>query len=173
MQMPGVAIYFVRDLWQQVAGAVTGMEDFEQETFTTLNLSLPYRTGNRFVVSGTSFVQIVSAPEFLNSGNVIGVCDFEAGLTVTFPGSASGMAFGFDYTSIDDWQLSFNGTPMSIPRGRDRFVGVVLYPQTATQFTVSGPRNGQCGLWMDNIAYIAAWAPATPTSTPERPTTTP
>ncbi|HEY3474633.1 MAG TPA: hypothetical protein VGK56_08490, partial [Anaerolineales bacterium] len=167
VQMPGVATYFVQDLWEQVAGAATGIEDFEQDPAANRNLPLPYQTGNRFVLNGMSLVQIVSAPELLNSGNAIGVCDFEDGLTFTFPDGAAVMAFGFDYTSFDDWRLSFNGIPTPFPRGRDRFVGVVLYPQTATHFTLSGPRNGQCGLWVDNIAYVVSWTPSTPTSTPE------
>jgi hypothetical protein len=165
-EMPGVAMYFERVLWEQVAGALTGMEDFEQDPSASGNLPLPYRSGNRLVLSGTSLVQILSDPEFLNSGNLAGVCGFEEGLTFTFPDGTAAMAFGFDYTSFDEWQLSFNGVPASLPRGRDRFVGVVLYPQTATQFTLTGARDGQCGLWVDNVAYVAAWAPSTPTSTP-------
>jgi hypothetical protein len=165
-EMPGVAIYFEKVLWEQAAGPATGIEDFEQDPSAARNLSLTYRSGNRFLLSGASLAQIVRAPEFLDSGNLIGVCHFEDGLTFTFPDGAGVMAFGFDYTSSDDWRLSFNGAPASLPRGRARFVGVVLYPQTAAQFTVSGLRNGQCGMWVDNVTYVAAWAPATPTSTP-------
>jgi hypothetical protein len=165
--MPGAAIYFERVLWEQVAGAATGLEDFEQDPAATRNLPLPYRSGNRLLLSGTSLVQILSDPEFLDSGNLVSVCEFEEGLTFTFPDGTAAMAFGLDYTSFDDWRLSFNGVPAPLPQGRDRFVGVVLYPQTATQFTLSGRRNGQCGLWVDNVAYIAAWAPSTPTPTPQ------
>ena len=160
-------VYFQRDLWESVIGEYFGVEDFEKEPFDYAELSFPYFTGNRFLLTGTSTAQILGAPELLDSGNLIHFRDFEQGLTFTFPNDATVTAFGFDYTSSEDWLLTFDQILTPLPRGRNRFVGVVLRQNAITQFILSGPQTAQGGLSVDNIVYFRPWAPVTSTPTVE------
>jgi hypothetical protein len=160
-------VYFQRDLWESAAGGPFGIEDFEKDPFDYGELPFPYFTGNRFILTGTSTAQILLAPELLASGNLIHFRDFEQGLTFTFPNDAAVTAFGFDYTSSEDWLLTFNHILTPLSRGRNRFVGVVMRQDETRQFVLSGPQTAQGGLSVDNIMYATFYLPSTPTSTPE------
>jgi hypothetical protein len=172
-QFTTYSVYFQRELWESVTGNFLGIEDFEREPFDYAELNFPYLTGNRLILTGTSTAQILLAPELLDSGNLIHFRDFEQGLTFTFPNDANVTAFGFDYTSSEDWLLTFNQILTPLPRGRNRFVGIVLNQDMITQFTLSGPQTAQGGLSVDNIVYFRPWVPSTSTSTPTQESGTP
>jgi hypothetical protein len=153
-EFPGYTVYWERSLWKNAAGEVSGLEDFEKDRSDYGELGFPYFTGNRFILTGTSAAQILSAPELLPSGNLIHFRDWEEGLTFTFPNDMTVTAFGFDYASNEDWRLSFNSIDIPIPNGRNRFLGVLLRQEPVKQFTFFGPPYAQGGLSVDNISYI-------------------
>ncbi len=165
-------VYYDRDLWESVTGGPFGVEDFEKDPLDYGQLPFPYLTGNRFILTGTSLAHIYLAPELIDSGNLIHFRDFEQGLIFTFPNDTEVVAFGFDYASSEDWLLTYNQILIPLPRGRNRFVGVLMRQDAARQFMLSGPQTAQGGLSMDNITYVTpypsipvTWIPVTPTST--------
>jgi hypothetical protein len=168
---PSHTVYFDRALWESVTGQPSGGEDFEKEPFASAELTFPYVTGNRFLLDGTSTAQILTAPELLDSGKLLHFRDFERGLTFTFPDHGPVIAFGFDYTSSEDWVLTFNQILTPLPRGQSRFVGIVMSGDSVSQFTLSGPQTAQGGLSMDNVVYVESYifipSTSTSTSTPE------
>ena len=152
-QFPDYTVYWERGLWENAVGETTALEDFEKDRSDYGELGFPYFTGNRFILTGTSAAQILSAPELLPSGNLIHFRDWEQGLTFTFPNDMSVTAFGFDYASSEDWRVSLDSIDIPIPNGRNRFMGIVLREGTVKQFTFLGPPYAQGGLSIDNIAY--------------------
>lgn len=168
--IPWYTVYFQRDLWQNLIGSATGVEDFEQEPFGGTELSLPYITRNRFILRGTSAAQILRAPELLDSGNLIHFRDVEQGMIITFPDNAFIAAFGFDYTSSEDWVLTFNQFQMPLAVGDNQFIGVIMQQIYVTEFNLSGLPGAQQGIAVDNITYLAVspvFVPSTSTATAE------
>ena len=152
-EFPDYTVYWERGLWENAVGETTPLEDFEKDRSDYGELVFPYFTGNRFILTGTSAAQILSAPELLPSGNLIHFRDWEQGLTFTFPNDMSVTAFGFDYASSEDWRVSLDSIDIPIPNGRNRFMGIVLREGTVKQFTFLGPPYAQGGLSIDNISY--------------------
>ena len=152
-EFPDYTVYWERGLWENAVGETTALEDFEKDRSDYGELGFPYFTGNRFILTGTSAAQILSAPELLPSGNLIHFRDWEQGLTFTFPNDMSVTAFGFDYASSEDWRVSLDSIDIPIPNGRNRFMGIVLREGTVKQFTFLGPPYAQGGLSIDNISY--------------------
>jgi len=150
---PPVAIYWSRTLWEEAVGKKYAIEDFEKERAVYEELSFPYFTGNELILNGKSVAQILIAPELLPSQNLLQLGDWGQGLKFTLPYGAASTVLGFDYASQEEWQLAVLNIDIILPRGRNQFVGVVLYEGPAKEFKLTGPNASQGGLFVDNISY--------------------
>ena len=151
---PPVAIYWSRALWEEAVGKNYAIEDFEKDRADYSELSFPYFTGNDLILNGKSVAQLLIAPELLPSQNLLHLSDWGQGLKFTFPYDAASTVLGFDYASQEEWQLTVLNIDIILPRGRNQFVGVVLYEGPAKEFKLTGPNTPQGGLFVDNISYI-------------------
>lgn len=156
---PNSAVYDQRQVWESAVGKTVVSEDFEKDIPGLGELQFPYRTGNGFLLSGKSDAQILVAPELLESGNFLHFRAWEQGLTFTFPDDRAVTAFGFDYTTSEEWQwqLIFNNVKnvnIILPSGRNQFMGIILYQNSSAKFTLAGFGFAQGGLSIDNISYI-------------------
>ena len=143
-----------RTLWESEAGETFVIEDFEHDSIDYTELDLPYMTENGFLFKGKSHAQMLNGTELLPSGNLLHFRDWEQGLTITFPNDGAARAFGFDYTTNEEWRLTFNKVEITLPTGRNMFVGIILSEEFPKGFTLSSREYAQGGLSIDNILYI-------------------
>ena len=144
-------------MWESIVGKKLLNEDFEKDIYAPGNLQFPYRTGNGFLLSGKSEAQFLHVPELLESRNYLHLLSGEQGLTFTFPDHRAVTAFGFDYTTSEEWQLTFNSVDnlyAILPTGKNQFMGVILYQTSSAKFTLAGFGFAQGGLSVDNISYL-------------------
>ena len=147
-------IYWKRELWESAISGNTFIEDFENDSGDYGELSFPYLTGNGFLLNGESSAQIFNDNSLLASGNLIHFRDWANGLRFSFPNNAVAGAFSFDYKASETWQLAFNDSVITIPRGRNRFIGIVVHNFFPGDFVFFSFENAQGGLSIDNISYI-------------------
>ncbi|HEY3474636.1 MAG TPA: hypothetical protein VGK56_08505 [Anaerolineales bacterium] len=146
--------YFVREIWESAVGRPVVTEDFENEMAEPGELTLPYKTGNGFVLDGNGFAQILSAPELLSSGNLLHFRAGGQGLTFVFPENRTVPAFAFDYTTSENWRLTINDFDVYLPSGKNKFIGIILFQNVTLRFTLSNLDITQVGLSIDNISYV-------------------
>ena len=147
-------VYDQRQVWESTVSKTVLSEDFEKDGHGFGELQFPYRTGNGFLLSGKSSAQILAAPELLESGNFLHFRAWDQGMTFTFPDDRAVIAFGFDYTTSEDWQLTVINLNVILPRGRNQFVGIILHQNSSTKFNLVSSSFAQGGLSVDNISYI-------------------
>jgi hypothetical protein len=150
-------LYSQRQPWESIVGKKVLKEDFEKDIYARGDLQFPYRTGNGFLLSGKSDAQFQYVPELLESRNFLHLLSGEQGLTFTFPDDRVVTAFGFDYTTSEEWQLTFNSAGnlyAILPTGKNQFMGVILYQNSSAKFTLTGFGFPQGGLSVDNISYV-------------------
>jgi len=147
-------IYDQRQVWESAVGKVIVSEDFETDSQGPVELQFPYVTGNRFLLSGKSEAEILNAPKLLESGNLLNFRAWGQGLTFVFPDDSAVTAFGFDYSTAEEWQLRVNNANLVIISGKNQFVGVILFQNPITEFTLVSSAFEQGGLSMDNISYV-------------------
>ena len=143
-----------RTLWESAVGETFVIEGFEHDSIDYRELGLPYMTENGFLFNGKSHAQMLNGTELLPSGNLLHFRDWEQGLTITFPDDRAARAFGFDYTTNEEWRLTFNNVEITLPTGRNMFVGIILSQDFPKGFTLSSHEHAQGGLSVDNISYI-------------------
>ena len=156
---PSFTVYRDRALWENAIDGIVQIEDFEKETMDYGELTLPYYTGNGFLLSGGSSAQILHDPSLIDDGNHIHFRDWETGLTFRFPNSRFVSSFSFDYKASESWQLRFANAAITLPHGRNRFLGIVMKENFPNEFNLFSLANAQGGLTVDNIAYIPANLP--------------
>jgi len=150
------------------------MEDFEQDPVSLRPLSVPYKSGNGFLINGNGYPEIINFPQLPMTGNMLHFRDWEQGTTLTFPEGQSVRAFGLDYTTPEEWVLTFGNFNIPLPAARNGFVGFVFYENFPLEFGLSSSADFQGGLLLDNIAYVPPYIPSTSTTTPTiSPTPTP
>lgn len=159
-------IYWKRDLWENAVKGDTFTEDFENDSGDYGELSFPYLTGKGLLLNGDSSAQILSDGGLLSSGKFIHFRDRGKGLSFTFPNNAAAGVFGFDYESSEIWQLSFNDSLITLPKGRNRFIGIVIHNFPPGGFVLSTFERAQGGLAVDNITYTIAGSTTTTATTP-------
>jgi len=147
-------IYWKRELWEGAISGGTFTEDFENDSGDYGELSFPYLTGNGFLLNGDSSAQILNESSLLDSGNLIHFRDWGTGLRFSLPNNAAAGAFSFDYKASETWQLAFNDAVITIPGGRNRFIGIVIHDLYPSDFILSSFERVQGGLSIDNISYI-------------------
>jgi hypothetical protein len=170
--MPGVTtfgsytVYWQREAWESAVGASLPMEDFESDPLSERSVTVPYVTGNGFSIDGNGYPEIIRSSQLLPTGNLLHFRDWEQGITLTFPGGQPVGMFGFDYTSPEEWVISFGSYTVQLPPAQGGFVGFLMYQDFPSQFTLSSSAPLQGGLSMDNLAYAAPYIPSTSTPTP-------
>ena len=147
-------VYDQRQVWESAVGKMVVSEDFEKDIHGPGELQFPYMTGNRFLLTGKSNAQILVAPELLDSGNFLHFRAWEQGLTFTFPDDRAVAAFGFDYTTSEEWQLTVSNLDVIMPSGRNQFMGIILLQNSSTKFRLVSSAFAQGGLSVDDISYI-------------------
>jgi hypothetical protein len=147
-------IYWKRELWEDAIGENAFTEDFENDRSDYGELNFPYLTGNGFLLNGDSSAQIFNDNSLLSSGNLIHFRDWGSGLRFSFPNNSVASAFSFDYKASETWQLAFNDSIITIPKGTNRFIGVVIHNFFPSDFLLSSFESVQGGLSVDNISYI-------------------
>jgi hypothetical protein len=155
-EYPLFTLYWDRALWENAIRGNVQIEDFEKDRADYGELKLPYLTGNGFLLSGRSTAQIFRDPTLINDGNLVHFRDWETGLTFRFPNSSVVSAFSFDYKASETWQLQFADAVITIPEGRNRFLGIVMKENFQNEFNLYSLAHAQGGLTIDNIAYIPA-----------------
>lgn len=75
-------------------------------------------------------------------------------------------SFGFDYATPEQWVLTVDHVEIPMPIAQNGFVGVVIYQDFPSEFTLSSPASGEGSLSMDNLTYTTLYFPSTVTSTP-------
>jgi hypothetical protein len=150
----GYTAYWRRELWEQAIGKPFRIEDFEQEGTAHGSIALPYLTGNKFLLSGKSYAELIDSVQLLPDGTYLHFRDWEQGLTLKFPDETAVTAFAFDYTTPELWVLTYNDVELGLPSGTYQFVGIILYEDTTNEFTLSSSADVQGGLSMDNLSYI-------------------
>ena len=153
-------VYWKRALWEGAVSGNVATEDFEKDESDYGELSYPYLTGNGFVLASQhATAQIIGDASLLDSGNLIHFRDWGDGLKFGFPNATTVSAFGFDYKPTETWQLNFDDTIITIPKGRRGFVGVVFQGDYPKEFSLSCAESAQGGLSVDNISYIPSDLP--------------
>ncbi len=160
-------VYGKREVWESAVGTFFQSEDFEQDPISPRSLTVPYVTGNGFSINGNGYPEIISSAQLLPTGNLLHFRDWEQGITLTFPNGQAMRAFGFDYTSPEDWVLDVGSYSIPLPPARAAFVGLLLYQDFPTEFTFSSSAYRQGGLSLDNIAYVTPYIPSTSNTTPD------
>ena len=159
-------IYWKRELWENAIRENPLTEDFENDSSDYGELTFPYLTANGFLLNGDSTAQILNDNSLMSSGNLIHFRDWGTGLRFNFPNNSVAGAFSFDYKASETWQLTFNDNVITIPGGRNRFLGIVVHNFYPGEFILSSFEKVQGGLTVDNISYIPiANVTAVPTST--------
>ena len=153
-QFSTYTVIWSRDLWENATGKQFLIEDFEKDPNTYGELVLPYMTGNGLLLNGKSLVQMLNDTSLLQSGNLLHFRDPGQGLTFIFPGNQAARAFGFDYTSLETWRLTFNNLEIILPEGRSSFVGIIVQEGFPKEFNLFCLQAAQGGLSVDNISYI-------------------
>ena len=123
-------VYWKRDLWEDAAHGEIIREDFENDNADYGELTFPYLTGKGFLLTGNSHAQIFNDNSLLQSGNLLHFRDWENGLNFVFPNNMEIQAFSLDYKASETWQLTFNDFVITIPKGRNRFVGIIIHDNT-------------------------------------------
>jgi hypothetical protein len=141
-------------LWESAIRESPFVENFENDSSDYGEVTFPYLTGNGFLLNGESSAQILGDGSLLPSGNFIHFRDWGTGLRVSFPNNSIAQAFSFDYKASETWQLTFNDTVITIPGGRNRFLGVIVHNFFPGEFTLSSFERVQGGLTVDNISYV-------------------
>lgn len=153
-------LYWDRTLWKKaIHRNSVNMEDFEKDEADYGELKFPYLTANGFLLTGQSTAQIFRDSTLIDDGNQIHFRDWEDGLTFIFPNGSPANAFGFDYRASETWQLTFNNALITIPEGREGFLGIIMQKDFPTEFTFHGPEYAQGGISIDNIVYISTNSP--------------
>ncbi len=154
-------VYWKRQLWEDSVKGTVAVEDFEKDDDTSGELTLPYLTGNGFLLEGESTAQIISGGNMLVSGKFLHFRDFAKGLTFIFPNDIPVNAFSFDFdtTSYETWYLSLNDSTITIPKGRKGFIGIIIHKGYPKQFALSSTSNAQGGISVDNISYVPTASP--------------
>jgi hypothetical protein len=147
-------LYWKRELWESAIRESPFVENFENDSSDYGEVTFPYLTGNGFLLNGESSAQILGDGSLLPSGNFIHFRDWGTGLRVSFPNNSIAQAFSFDYKASETWQLTFNDTVITIPGGRNRFLGVIVHNFFPGEFTLSSFERVQGGLTVDNISYV-------------------
>jgi hypothetical protein len=80
--------------------------------------------------------------------------DWEQGLTIAFPDDTPVTAFAFDYTTPEQWLLTYNDVELALPSGSYLFVGFLLQQGSTRQFNLASSAYAQGGLSMDNLSYL-------------------
>ena len=165
-EFPTYTIYWKRELWESAIRETPLVEDFENDSSDYGELTFPYLTAKGFLLNGESSAQIFNDNSLLQSGNLIHFRDWGTGLKFSFPNNSVASAFSFDYKASETWQLAFNDTMITIPGGRNRFLGIIVHNFYPAEFTLSSFERVQGGLTVDNISYIPIDnVTAVPTST--------
>ncbi len=152
-------VYWKRALWESAVSESVITEDFEKDEADYGDLSFPYLTGNGFLLRGQSAAQILGDNTLLRSENLLHLRDWKNGLAFGFPNGAKVGAFGFDYQPSETWQLAFNDSTVTIPKGRRGFVGIVIREGYVREFILSSRERVQGGLSVDNISYSVLSSP--------------
>jgi len=158
-EFPTYTVYWNRELWNQAVERNALTEDFELDTDGYGELTFPYLSGNGFLLTGDSAAQILSDSHLLPGGNLIHFRDWGKGLTFQFPNETIVSAFAFDYKASEIWQLRFNDVQVEIPKGTNRFLGVVIHEHYPILFILSSDSKVQGGLSVDNVSYLPVSAP--------------
>ena len=159
-------IYWKRELWESAIRGTVLTEDFENDDGNYGELNFPYLTGKGFLLNGHSSAQIFKDNTLLSSGNLIHFRDWHNGLRFSFPNNSVVSAFSFDYKASETWQLTFNDFVITIPDGRNRFIGIIVHRLFPTDFILFSLEGAQGGLSVDNISYIQIFdVTAVPAST--------
>jgi hypothetical protein len=166
-------IYWKRELWESAIRESVFVEDFENDSSDYVELSFPYLTGKGFLFNGDSSAQILSDGSLLSTGNMMHFRDWESGLRIFFPNNSVASAFSFDFRTSEAWQLTFNESVIPLPKGGNRFVGIVIHKIFPGDFVLSSLEKVQGGFSLDNISYVpVANATAVPSPTSENVTIT-
>ena len=149
---PEYTVYWKRDLWESAVGATPTTEDFESDEADTGAITAPYFTAHSLLFTPRQGeAQLFNDHTLMPSGNLLFYKGVDA--SFTFPDSAV-RAFGFDYRTIQAWQLNVNGFSITIPGGRRSFFGILLRNGRAQQFELLYTLNAaQNGLSLDNISW--------------------
>jgi hypothetical protein len=158
-EYPGFTVYWKQTLWESAVRGTIVTEDFEKDEADYGEIAFPYLTGNGFFLTGQSTAQILNDETLLNTGNLIHFRGWENGLIFTFPNDTAVEAFGFDYKPSETWQLTVNGSVITIPDGRRGFIGIVVHEEYPKQFVFSCAEDVQGGLSVDNISYVPINSP--------------
>lgn len=147
-------VYSNRALWIEAIGGSISTEDFEKDPADYAELSIPYITGNGFLLTGQSVAQIYYDVTTLNSGNLLHFRDWQVGMTFTFPNSANVKGFGFDYRPSETWKLTVGDSTITLPGRTKGFVGIVVRSGDLNKFNLSCTSSAQGGLSVDNISFV-------------------
>lgn len=158
-EFPTYTIYWNRELWNQAVERKALTEDFALDNKGYGELTFPYLSGKGFLLTGDSTAQILGDSHLLPSGNLIHFRDWGKGLTFHFPNESLVSAFAFDYKASEIWQLTFNDIKVEIPKGTNRFLGVVIHERYPIVFILSSDARVQGGLSVDNISYLPVAPP--------------
>lgn len=147
-------VYWKRDLWEEAVGKSLMLEDFESDPSADRTLDLPYITGSSLLLTGQGYPEIIQSAQLLPSGKYLHFRDWEQGITLTLPKTKQATAFGFNYTTPEVWRLHFNSVEVTMPSGRNSFLGIVLHQGVTRAVTFSCSEYYQGGLSVDNISYV-------------------
>jgi hypothetical protein len=166
-------IYWKRELWESAIRESVFVEDFENDASDYVELSFPYLTEKGFLFNGDSSAQILSDSSLLPTGNMLHFRDWKSGLRIFFPNNSVAGAFSFDYRTSEAWQLNFNESVIPLPKGGNRFFGIVIRKLFPGDFVLSSFEKAQGGFTLDNISYVPVTnATAVPSPTSEHVTIT-
>jgi hypothetical protein len=156
-QFGGYTVYWRRQLWEQAAGAAGAgftVENFEPVRNSLGSIELPHITGKGFSLSGQSYAELIRSVQLLPNGTLLHFRDWEQGLTIAFPDDTPVTAFAFDYTTPEQWVLTYNDVELALPSGSYLFVGFILQQGSTRQFNLASSAYAQGGLSMDDLSYL-------------------
>ena len=146
-----VTVFTDRAAWQAALPGVA-TDDFEGEVLG--NFPTPFTTAGGLQLAAIGqpapvTIQVVDGG-LVNGSRELHFRDFNAGVSVGL--TATGQAFGFDYTSNEFWTVTAGGRITALTPGNTHFIGYIDDAAGLQSFALQGPPGAQGGISIDNLS---------------------